>query len=63
MVYVSLLIIVDSAGVDLETISDRMQVRTAVQGGEIDAAIEQVNDMNPNVSMAERSYLANFCRF
>lgn len=57
MVYVSLLIIVDSAGVDLETISDRMQVRTAVQGGEIDAAIEQVNDMNPNVSMAERREL------
>lgn len=57
MVYVSWLIIVDSAGVDLETISDRMQVRTAVQGGEIDAAIEQVNDMNPNVSMAERREL------
>jgi hypothetical protein len=35
---------------DLNTITDRMEVRKAVQSGSIDSAIEKVNDMNPEVS-------------
>jgi glucose-induced degradation protein 8 len=38
-----------SPGVDLETIQDRMVIRTAVQKGNIDEAIERVNELNPEV--------------
>ena len=33
--------------VDLHSITDRMNIRTAIQMGNIDAAIEQVNDLDP----------------
>ena len=35
--------------VDLSTIQDRMNVRTAVESGHIDEAIERVNDLDPEV--------------
>ncbi|GJQ15507.1 hypothetical protein GpartN1_g7298.t1 [Galdieria partita] len=34
-------------GVDLKSIAERMAIRTAVQRGEIDKAVELVNDVNP----------------
>eukprot|EP00761_Pharyngomonas_kirbyi_P013673 gb/GECH01013702.1/.p1 GENE.gb/GECH01013702.1/~~gb/GECH01013702.1/.p1 ORF type:complete len:226 (+),score=85.87 gb/GECH01013702.1/:1-678(+) len=36
-------------GIDLDSISDRMYVRTAVQNGDINSAIERVNDINPEI--------------
>jgi hypothetical protein len=37
------------AGVDLSTITERMNIRNAVQSGNIDSAIEQVNDLDPEI--------------
>lgn len=37
------------AGVDLSTITERMNIRNAVQSGNIDFAIEQVNDLDPEI--------------
>ena len=36
-------------GVDLDAITDRMHIRKAVQGGDIEEAIDLVNDFNPEV--------------
>lgn len=36
--------------VDIASIQDRMDIRRAVQSGNVDAAIERVNDLNPDVS-------------
>ena len=36
-------------GVDLGSITDRMKIRQAVQGGHVEAAIDAVNDLNPEV--------------
>ena len=36
--------------VDIASIQDRMDIRRAVQAGNVDAAIERVNDLNPDVS-------------
>ena len=36
-------------GVDLAAITDRMEIRKAVQSGDIQQAIERVNDLNPEV--------------
>lgn len=41
-------------GVDLESITDRMEIRKAVQNGNIQDAINRVNDLNPEVRI--------FCR-
>jgi hypothetical protein len=35
--------------VDIASIQDRMDIRRAVQSGNVDAAIERVNDLNPDV--------------
>lgn len=35
--------------VNLESIQDRMNIRNAVQEGNIENAIEQVNDLDPEV--------------
>jgi len=43
--------------VDLAAITDRMEIRKAVQSGDIQQAIERVNDLNPEV----RSILNNTC--
>ncbi len=34
-------------GVDLDAITDRMEIRRAVQSGNVEEAIERVNDLNP----------------
>eukprot|EP00959_Pyramimonas_sp_CCMP1952_P181467 3794361-Pyramimonas_sp.AAC.1 len=36
-------------GVDLESIADRTAIRKAVQSGNVEDAIERVNDLNPEV--------------
>ena len=38
-----------TAGVDLESIADRTAIRKAVQSGNVEDAIERVNDLNPEV--------------
>ncbi len=42
-------------GVDLAAITDRMEIRKAVQTGNIQNAIERVNDLDPEVWFAQRS--------
>jgi hypothetical protein len=37
--------------VELESIEDRMNIRNAVQNGDIDQAIAQVNDLDPEVEL------------
>lgn len=37
------------ADIDLTTITDRMAVKKAVQSGNVEEAIEKVNDLNPEV--------------
>ena len=39
-------------GVDLDAITDRMHIRKAVQGGDIEEAVDLVNDFNPEVGPA-----------
>merc|ERR1719421_1038806 len=41
-------------GVDLETITDRMAVRQAVQRGDMESAIDRVNDLNPEILEHQR---------
>lgn len=36
-------------GVQLSTILDRMEIRKAVQAGQVEEAIDKVNDLNPEV--------------
>ena len=36
-------------GIDLGSITDRMEIRRAVQSGNVEEAIEKVNDLNPEV--------------
>ena len=36
-------------GIDLAAITDRMEIRKAVQSGNVEDAIERVNDLNPEV--------------
>ena len=36
-------------GVVLSTITDRMEIRKAVQSGQVEEAIDKVNDLNPEV--------------
>ena len=38
-----------SADIDLATITDRMAVKKALQSGNVEDAIEKVNDLNPTV--------------
>mmetsp|Transcript_8813 Transcript_8813/g.15859 ORF Transcript_8813/g.15859 Transcript_8813/m.15859 type:complete len:230 (-) Transcript_8813:157-846(-) len=45
-----------SPGVDLDSITDRMQIRKAVQNGEIEDAIDRVNDLNPEI-LEEKQHL------
>jgi glucose-induced degradation protein 8 len=39
-------------GVDLNAITERMHIRKAVQSGNIEAAIEAANDLDPQVAAA-----------
>ena len=43
-------------GVDLESITDRMQIRKAVQNGNVEDAIDRVNDLNPEI-LEEKHHL------
>ncbi|GFR39903.1 hypothetical protein Agub_g408 [Astrephomene gubernaculifera] len=36
-------------GVNLDAITDRMEVRRALQGGDVEAAMERVNDLDPEI--------------
>lgn len=36
--------------VDLQSIQERMDIRHAIQSGDVDTAIDLVNDLNPEVS-------------
>ncbi|KAG2449028.1 hypothetical protein HYH02_005780 [Chlamydomonas schloesseri] len=36
-------------GVNLDAITDRMEVRRALQGGDVESAIERVNDLDPEI--------------
>jgi len=38
-------------GIDLAAITDRMEIRKAVQSGNVEEAIERVNDLNPEVQI------------
>lgn len=40
------------ADIDLATITDRMAVKKAVQSGNVEDAIEKVNDLNPEVRLS-----------
>lgn len=42
-----------SPGFNLSTITDRTDIRKAVQSGELESAIERVNDLNPEVGQAD----------
>lgn len=35
--------------INLDTITDRVQVRNSIQNGDVEKAIEQVNDLNPEI--------------
>ena len=41
-------------GIDLAAITDRMEIRKAVQSGNVEEAIERVNDLNPEVRTMPR---------
>eukprot|EP01112_Ceratiomyxa_fruticulosa_P012462 TRINITY_DN3451_c0_g1_i1.p1 TRINITY_DN3451_c0_g1~~TRINITY_DN3451_c0_g1_i1.p1 ORF type:complete len:225 (+),score=51.30 TRINITY_DN3451_c0_g1_i1:95-769(+) len=36
-------------GIDLSSVTDRMAIRAAIQKGEVDEAIDRVNDLDPNL--------------
>lgn len=48
-------------GVQLGAITDRMLVRQAVQSGDIESAIERVNDLNPQARTACRLWTRTLC--
>lgn len=41
--------------VDLDSMENRMWIRDAIQTGEIEVAIERINDVNPEVSSSSRA--------
>ena len=56
-------------GVDLGAITDRMEIRRAVQSGNVEEAIERVNDLNPEARpscasprLPAQPLAAAFCR-
>ena len=38
-----------SPGVDLSSLADRMEIRNALQSGDVETAIERVNDLDPEI--------------
>jgi len=38
-----------SPSIDVDSIKDRMNIRNAIQNGNVEEAIERVNDLNPEV--------------
>lgn len=51
-----------SSGVDLSSIEDRMVIRGAVHRGEIQDAIERVNDLNPEILETQAGLLFHLQR-
>lgn len=49
-------------GVELSTITDRMEIRKAVQAGDVEQAIEKVNDLDPEVGVAWAELLFRILR-
>lgn len=51
---------------DIESIQERVEIRTAIHSGNIQAAIEKINDLNPQVcrffSLALLPYHLSFAR-
>ncbi|EMS45116.1 UPF0559 protein [Triticum urartu] len=43
--------------IDLATITDRMEVKKAVQSGNVQEAIEKINDLNPTVRFCRLAIL------
>ena len=50
----------ETAEIDLATITDRMAVRKAVQNGNVEDAIEKVNDLNFEVYIINASLFLSF---
>ena len=48
-------------GVDLRAITDRMEIRKAVQSGNVEDAIDRVNDLNPEVCTLALNITAGLC--
>lgn len=44
--------------VDFESIESRMNIREALQRGDVSEAITRVNDLNPEVSLLDQSHRA-----
>lgn len=42
--------------IDLQSIQERVEIRNAIYGGDIQSAIEKINELNPQVCFA-----ANLC--
>lgn len=38
--------------IDLESIQERVEIRTAIYGGDIQSAIEKINELNPQVRLS-----------
>jgi hypothetical protein len=47
------------ADIDLATITDRMEMKRAVQSGNVQEAIDKMNDLNPTVRLSA-SVCTNF---
>ncbi len=48
-IYITIYIVNLTAGVDLNSISDRMEMRAALQRGDVQAAIKRANELHPQV--------------
>lgn len=46
--------------VDLESIENRMIIRSAIQRGDVEDAIGRVNELDPEVSMTSNSMLFSY---
>jgi hypothetical protein len=41
---------------DLEAIQERVEIRTAIHSGDIQAAVERINELNPQVRISPASF-------
>ncbi len=46
--------------VDVESIQERVEIRTAIYSGNIKAAIEKINELNPQVRITSPCMLVRF---
>lgn len=40
--------------VDVDSIRDRVEIRNAIYGGDIQSAVEKINELNPQVSLKSK---------